>query len=143
MQDRLAVWRSTAMTACAVALALVAGGCGGGSSGSSASSQSGSGGSHRGGTMVLLSNASWGTLDPAKNYTVLGFETAQYVSDGLVGFKRAAGKASTVIVPDLATSVPAPTDGGKTYVFHVRPGTVNWRLNVVRKSLGLRVAPFE
>ena len=72
--------------------------------------------------MIMLSNTSWGTLDPAKNYTVLGFQSAQYVADGLVGFRRAAGVAGTQIVPDLATTVPAPTDGGKTYVFHLRKG---------------------
>ena len=25
-------------------------------------------------------------------------------------------------MPDLATSLPTPTDGGKTYVFHIRKG---------------------
>jgi peptide/nickel transport system substrate-binding protein len=122
VRERLTVWQGTALAAGAVVLALATGGCGGGSSSSSAPSQGGGSGSHRGGTMILLSNASWGTLDPAKNYTVLGFETAQYTSDGLVGFKRQGGKASTIIVPDLATSVPAPTGGGTTYVFHLRPG---------------------
>ena len=78
--------------------------------------------SHRSGTLIMLSNASWGTLDPAKNYTVLGFQSAQYVYDGLVGFRRVAGVAGTAIVPDLATSVPKPTDAGKTYVFHLRSG---------------------
>ena len=28
----------------------------------------------------------------------------------------------TKIVPDLATSIPVPTNGGKTYVFHIRTG---------------------
>jgi peptide/nickel transport system substrate-binding protein len=80
------------------------------------------GGSHRGGTIIMLSNASWGTLDSAKNYTVLGFQSAQYVYDGLVGFRRAAGVAGTAIVADLATAVPKPTDGGRTFVFHLRKG---------------------
>jgi len=44
------------------------------------------------------------------------------VYDGLVGFRRAAGVAGTAIVADLATSVPAPAEGGKTYVFHLRRG---------------------
>ena len=33
-----------------------------------------------------------------------------------------AGVAGTKIVPDLATSIPTPTNGGKTYVFHIRHG---------------------
>src|SRR5207248_11153258 len=96
----------------AAVVAVVASACGGSSGGSGAGKSS-----HRGGTMIMLSNASWGTLDPAKNYTVLGFQSAQYVADGLVGFRRAAGVAGTRLVPDLATAVPAPTGGGQTYVF--------------------------
>src|SRR2546423_15555147 len=104
-----------AASMCVIAAALA--GCGGGSAPPGSAS---SAGAHRGGTMIMLSNTSWGTLDPAKNYTVLGFQSVQYVADGLVGFKRAAGVAGTTIVPDLATSVPVPTDAGKTYTFHVR-----------------------
>jgi peptide/nickel transport system substrate-binding protein len=112
--------RRIAVLILAVATAATAlAGCGGGSSGTS-SGPTGTG--HRGGTLVMLSNSSWGTLDPAKNYTVLGFQSVQYVDDGLVGFRRAAGVAGTEIVPDLASAVPAPTDGGKTYTFHLRPG---------------------
>ncbi len=114
---------------CVVAAALA--GCGGGSSSASSAA---AGGSHRGGTMIMLSTTSWGTLDPAKNYTVLGFQSSQYVADGLVGFRRAAGVAGTVIVPDLATSVPAPTDGGKTYTFHLRPGIHYSNGEVVKPS---------
>src|SRR5205823_9292747 len=34
----------------------------------------------------------------------------------------AAGQAGTTIVPDLATVVPKPTDGGKTWTFRIRKG---------------------
>ena len=39
---------------------------------------------------------------------------------GWSGFRRVAGVQGTQLVPDLATSLPAPTDGGRTYVFHLR-----------------------
>ena len=39
-----------------------------------------------------------------------------------MAFKRAAGTEGTKIVPDLAQSLPKPTDGGKTYTFTLRPG---------------------
>ncbi len=39
----------------------------------------------------------------------------------LVGFDHIAGPAGSKVVPDLATSVPAPTDGGRTYTFHLKP----------------------
>ena len=37
-------------------------------------------------------------------------------------FKRAAGGAGSQVVPDLATRLPAITDGGRTYTFHLRSG---------------------
>jgi len=39
-----------------------------------------------------------------------------------VAFRRVGGRQSTTLVPDLAVSVPAPTDGGRTYTFQVRRG---------------------
>jgi peptide/nickel transport system substrate-binding protein len=40
----------------------------------------------------------------------------------VVGYAHAAGGAGNKLVPDLATSVPAPTNGGKTYTFHLKSG---------------------
>jgi peptide/nickel transport system substrate-binding protein len=42
--------------------------------------------------------------------------------DGLVAFKKVGGAQSFTVVPDLAQSMPELTDGGKTYVFKLRPG---------------------
>jgi peptide/nickel transport system substrate-binding protein len=39
-----------------------------------------------------------------------------------VAFQRVAGLPGTKLVPDLATSLPVPTNGGKTYLFHIRRG---------------------
>lgn len=77
-------------------------------------------GTHRGGTMILLANSNWGTMDPAKNYTAQEWQLLAITNDGLVMFRHANGSGQ--IVPDLATSVPAPTDGGKTYTFTLRKG---------------------
>jgi peptide/nickel transport system substrate-binding protein len=41
--------------------------------------------------------------------------------DGLVGYNQVSGVAGTQLVPDLAVSLPAPTDGGRTYTFTLRP----------------------
>ena len=35
-------------------------------------------------------------------------------NDGLVGFRRVGGLDGAALVPDLATSIPVPTDGGRT-----------------------------
>lgn len=98
--------------------ALVATAC---TSTSTKTGAKGKGGSHRGGTITLLAPADPGSVDPAINY---GTFWAQLIltNDGLLAFKKVAGVEGTKIVPDLATDVPTPTDGGKTYVFHVRSG---------------------
>ena len=43
-------------------------------------------------------------------------------NDGLVGFKHVGGSEGTQLVPNLATSLPTPTDAGKTYAFQLRKG---------------------
>jgi peptide/nickel transport system substrate-binding protein len=40
----------------------------------------------------------------------------------LVGYNHDANVAGNKIVPDIATSVPTPTNGGKTYTFHLKSG---------------------
>jgi peptide/nickel transport system substrate-binding protein len=103
------------------ALALTAAACG--SSGSS----SGNGNAtpatgHAGGTYTILANSAFGVADPAQNYTLEEWQLLIDTHDGLTQFKRVGGRAGTQLVPDLATSVPTPTDGGKTYLFHIRKG---------------------
>jgi peptide/nickel transport system substrate-binding protein len=45
--------------------------------------------------------------------------------DGLVAFRQAPGAAGDGVVPDLAASIPSPTDGGRTYAFRLRHG-IRW-----------------
>jgi peptide/nickel transport system substrate-binding protein len=78
--------------------------------------------SHRGGTMRLLAHAAAGTLDPQINYTTQFWQVEQATYDGLLAFRKAGGAAGLAIVPDLAEALPAPQDGGKTYVFKLRSG---------------------
>ncbi len=108
----------------AIAAVAVAAGCGGSSGGSSSSSSGGTStaSSHKGGTLTILANSSFGVADPAQNYTLQEWQLLINTHDGLVQFKRVGGTQGTQLVPDLATSLPVPTDGGKTYTFHVRRG---------------------
>jgi peptide/nickel transport system substrate-binding protein len=111
----------------AVATVAVAAGCGGSggggsSSGGASSGPSSSGGSHTGGTFTILANTSFGVADPAQNYTLQEWQLLIDTHDGLVQFKRVGGTPGTALVPDLATSIPTPTDGGKTYTFQIRKG---------------------
>ena len=101
----------------AVALALA--GCG---TNSSSPSTSSSATPRSGGVFTILANSSFGVADPAQNYTLEEWQLLIDTHDGLVQFAHVGGLAGTKIVPDLATSIPTPTNGGKTYLFHIRRG---------------------
>ena len=79
--------------------------------------------SHRGGTLRLVSSsdAPPDSLDPAVSYDGSTWQVLHVIGDGLVAFEPVGG-THIALVPDLATSVPTPTDGGRTYVFELRPG---------------------
>jgi peptide/nickel transport system substrate-binding protein len=100
--------------------ALVLTGCGG-SSKKKSSSTSSSG--NAGGTLMTVAKAGpSGSPDPQINYTLQEWQFLILTHDGLLGFKRASGTEGTKLVPDLATAIPKPQDGGKTFVFHIRKG---------------------
>ena len=77
---------------------------------------------HQGGTLKLLAKAAGGTLDPQVNYTLQYWQLYQATYDGLLGFTKAGGNSAFTVVPDLAESLPKPTNGGKTWVFKLRKG---------------------
>jgi peptide/nickel transport system substrate-binding protein len=111
------LYAGAALTAVAMAMT----GCG--SSGSSpSSSNSSSAKGHSGGTFTILANSNFGVADPAQNYTLQEWQLLIDTHDGLTTFAKVNGVAGTKIVPDLATSIPKATNGGKTYVFHIRRG---------------------
>ena len=90
---------------------------------------------HRGGTLKLLAKSAGGTLDPQVNYTLQYWQLYQAAYDGLLAFTKAGGNAAFVVVPDIATALPAPTNGGKTYVFKIRKG--------IKFSNGKKVTPAD
>jgi peptide/nickel transport system substrate-binding protein len=106
--------------AAVAALALVAAGCGNSTSPSANNSSAPTG--HVGGTFTILANSAFGVADPAQNYTLEEWQLLINTHDGLVGFSHVGGLPGTKIVPDLATSIPTPTNGGKTYTFNIRKG---------------------
>ncbi len=79
---------------------------------------------HRGGTIHLV-DLDPGSIDP--NYPNYPFAVWLLNStyDGLVGFRHASGADGAAIVPDLATTIPSPTNGGRTYTFQLRDG-IRW-----------------
>jgi peptide/nickel transport system substrate-binding protein len=83
---------------------------------------SGAAADHPGGTLKLLAKAAGGTIDPQVNYTLQYWQLYQATYDGLLGFTKAGGDAAFQVVPDLAESLPTPTNGGKRWVFKIRKG---------------------
>jgi peptide/nickel transport system substrate-binding protein len=100
-----------------------------------------SGSSHRGGTLTLVVPNPAGvynvgfpkSLDPAEGYT--DWELLTLTNDGLVGYGRTGGAESYRVVPDLAVTLPTPSDGGRTYSFQLRRG--------IRYSTGAPVRPQD
>lgn len=76
----------------------------------------------RGGTLKLLSKNNPDSLDASHSELEFVYEIGLMTHDHLVGFKRAAGQAGTIVVPDLVSAIPKPTNGGKTWTFRIRKG---------------------
>ena len=73
---------------------------------------------HQGGTLHVVS-----PFPPATDPAEFGSpDLMSLIGDGLVGYRRVGGNAGATLVPDLATSLPKPTDAGTTYTFQLRPG---------------------
>jgi len=92
---------------------------------------------HRGRTLTAFAPAGgfFYSIDPAVAYSDIAWNILGLAHDGLVAFKRAGGLEGTTLVPNLATSIPTPTNGGRTYTFQVRPG--------IRYSNGEPVRPDD
>jgi YVTN family beta-propeller protein len=80
------------------------------------------GGTHRGGTLVLLSTNSWTSVDPAFFYSTEPPQFGGLVYDTLVTFQHTGGIEGLRLVSDLAVAIPAPANHGATYAFRIRPG---------------------
>jgi peptide/nickel transport system substrate-binding protein len=94
------------------------------------------GAGHRGGTLrVAAAIGQFDSLDPAISYSPRSWQVLVLTNDGLTGFRRVGGPAGSRLVPDLATALPSPTDGGKTYSFQLRRG--------IRYSTGAPVRPED
>ncbi len=79
---------------------------------------------HRGGTIKVVTSEKLGPrdFDPAIAYYIPATSLLTDTNDGLVAFRHVGGSEGAMIVPDLAISVPEPTDDGRTYTFQVRRG---------------------
>ena len=76
---------------------------------------------HRGGTLTVRMNRGTGSIDTAVAYDSTAWPLLRMTNDGLVAFDQTSGFAGTQLVPDLAVSLPSPTNGGMAYTFRLRP----------------------
>jgi YVTN family beta-propeller protein len=94
---------------------------------------------HIGGTLTVAERALYGSIgnsvDPAQFAGLSQWQMLSMTNDGLVTYRRAGGLSGSTLVPDLATSLPTPTDGGRTYTFELRRG--------IRYSNGALVKPED
>ncbi|MFB7900615.1 ABC transporter substrate-binding protein, partial [Streptomyces xiamenensis] len=77
----------------------------------------------RGGTLTVLSNQDFAHIDPARNWVMptMDFGT-RLLYRTLVTFKAEPGKAGSELVPDLATDLGTPSNGGRTWTFTLKEG---------------------
>ena len=68
----------------------------------------------------MLGNYNPVSLDPSAAYDSAAWNILHLLGDGLLAFKPVGG-VSAQLVPDLAKSIPMPTDGGLRYTFDLRP----------------------
>ena len=94
--------------------------------------------SHRGGTLTLLTPPTSGipSIDPAilgPLVTPLGL--LGLTNDGLVTLDHVSGPDGARLVPDLALSLPVPSDDGRSYSFRLRTG--------IQYSTGATITPTD
>jgi len=81
-----------------------------------------SGLAHRGGTLAVLEPERFDSADPAIAFQTASWAALLQTNDGLTRYRRVGGSDGARLVPDLAISLPVPSDGGRTYTFQLRPG---------------------
>jgi ABC-type transport system substrate-binding protein/DNA-binding SARP family transcriptional activator len=93
---------------------------------------------HRGGTLRVVRNLPVlrDSTDPAAWHgSFASWQMLSLTNDGLVSYRRVGGLAGDSLVRDLATALPVPTDGGRTYTFQLQRG--------IHYSNGLLVQPED
>ena len=82
----------------------------------------GGGGAGKTGGSIRIGSTLPDSYDPVLFQTVQANQALQLVYKGLVTYKDVEGNDGSTLIPGVADKVPTPTDGGKTYRFHIRDG---------------------
>ncbi|KUL35278.1 ABC transporter substrate-binding protein [Actinoplanes awajinensis] len=76
----------------------------------------------QGGTLTVLNQGGITHLDPARLYTSGGGNIPSLLFRTLTTRNRQPGEAGAKAAPDLATDLGTPSDGAKTWTYHLRDG---------------------
>jgi peptide/nickel transport system substrate-binding protein len=76
----------------------------------------------KGGKITMAITQDWDSVDPGDTYYALSWNLARLYSRSLVMFDPVPGADGNKLVPDLATSLGTPSDGGKTWTYTIRQG---------------------
>jgi peptide/nickel transport system substrate-binding protein len=79
-------------------------------------------GAVKGGGTIKIGTVGPDNYDPVMFQTVQANSALHLVYTPLLAYKDATGAEGSKLVPGVADSIPAPTNGGKTYTFHIRSG---------------------
>ena len=80
----------------------------------------GIGADHRGRTLIARLEGPINQIDPG-SCCDLPPDVRPLAYDSLLSFSKSPASPDT-LVPDLASGIPAPQDGGRSYTFRLRPG---------------------
>jgi peptide/nickel transport system substrate-binding protein len=129
--------RGLSTAALVTGLALVATACGGSSGGNSTPGDGeDNAGAKKGGALKLLGAGDIDHMDPASSYYQTGYTLQRMITRQLLSYPVAKDEEKAVTpVPDLATELKEPTDGGKTYTFTIRDGA-QWDTTPPRQITG-------
>jgi peptide/nickel transport system substrate-binding protein len=75
-----------------------------------------------GATLVVAAGADPDSLDPALAYAPESWQVLANAGEGLVAYRRSAGRAGSDVVPALAARMPSVTGEGRRLSFTLRPG---------------------
>jgi peptide/nickel transport system substrate-binding protein len=125
-------YRATGRAAVGAVVALVAAACGSsGSGGSGSSSASGfnaaitstvNASSSKGGTITFDNSSAPDSTDAGNTYYAFNLNFSRLYATPLTTYQSGPGPKGLGLVPGLATTLGAPSNGGKTWTYHLKSG---------------------
>jgi peptide/nickel transport system substrate-binding protein len=78
--------------------------------------------SHKGGTIVFDNSSGPDSTDAGNTYYAFNLNFTRLYATPLTTYKACAGSCGEAVVPGLATALGTPSNGNKTWTFHLKSG---------------------